>query len=101
MNLRKALQNIFKILKPGGNSLFLLVVDTPIYDAFNQLSKEGKYKNYLNNNFVSPYHGLTYPIIKMETLLRIAGFSDCEAILHEDFIRENEGVFKGESIFYG
>ncbi|XP_063927750.1 juvenile hormone acid O-methyltransferase-like isoform X3 [Zophobas morio] len=57
---KRAMKNIFDMLKPGGDILFTIISSTPIYDFWENMAKSKRWENYSNNvnNLISPYHHL-------------------------------------------
>lgn len=83
---RKALETIKSLLKPGGKCLLSIIVDAPYYPTYKSLSKEEKWKDYLENmkKVLSPYHFLDDACHEMEKYLRMSEFSKFEVTLRED-----------------
>jgi len=73
---RKALANILKMLKPGGDILVTFLATNPIFDIYESLSKNGRWESYMENfkKYVSPYQNSENPETELEKLLKDVGF---------------------------
>ncbi|KAF5287214.1 hypothetical protein FQA39_LY15991 [Lamprigera yunnana] len=73
---RKAITNIFKMLKPGGDALLTFLASNPIFEIYESLSKTGRWEVYMENfsNYVSPYQYSNNPCKDLEDILKDVGF---------------------------
>ncbi|KAK4886611.1 hypothetical protein RN001_002882 [Aquatica leii] len=73
---RKAMSNIFKMLKPGGDVLLTFLASNPIFEIYESLSKKGRWESYMENfkNYVSPYQYSEDPGKELEDILKEVGF---------------------------
>jgi hypothetical protein len=76
LNSRKAIENIYKLLKPSGTVLMEFLSFSPVYDIYEELSKFKTYRRFMKDvtNFISPYHHLEHPLKLFNELVNSAGF---------------------------
>ncbi|KAF5286668.1 hypothetical protein FQR65_LT12499 [Abscondita terminalis] len=73
---RKALSNIFKMLKPGGNMFLNFLGYSTIYDVYTSLKEEEEWKTHLKryNSVASPLQAHKNPAIVFEKFVKEIGF---------------------------
>ncbi|KAF5274249.1 hypothetical protein FQR65_LT04367 [Abscondita terminalis] len=73
---RKAVLNIYKMLRPGGDVLLTFLASNPIFEIYESLSKKGRWESYMENfkNYVSPYQYSDDPGKELENILKEVGF---------------------------
>ncbi|KAK5643228.1 hypothetical protein RI129_007073 [Pyrocoelia pectoralis] len=94
---RKALLNIYKMLKEGGDVLLTFLANNPIFEIYQSLSKKGRWESYMENvkNYVSPYQYSENPDKQLEEVLIDVGF-DIDVCKTEDriYVYPNVAVLK-------
>lgn len=78
-------ENMYKLLKPGGDMLLLFVVTHPIYKVFRELSEMDAWRKYMTDveKIFSPYYYSKDPAGEYEQLLRSTGFSVTNVTVRE------------------
>lgn len=78
-NQKVALQNIHKLLKPGGDMFSLIAAKHPVYDVFKTLSMNDEWAEYMTDvdSFISPYSSSSCPATDFQDLLQSNGFTEC------------------------
>ncbi|XP_065209414.1 juvenile hormone acid O-methyltransferase-like isoform X2 [Planococcus citri] len=73
---RLALQNMYSMLKPGGEIVFSLVVDCPNWPLHEILASSPKWSPFMKNyrDSISPYHYSDDPLSEIRNLLQDVGF---------------------------
>nr|QNT17933.1 juvenile hormone acid O-methyltransferase [Colaphellus bowringi] len=71
---RKAFENMYKLLKPGGDMLLTFLASNSIFDIYLNMSKIKKWKPYSKKDYIAPYHGLKHPEKQLEKLMQKIGF---------------------------
>ncbi|XP_018564857.1 juvenile hormone acid O-methyltransferase [Anoplophora glabripennis] len=66
---RQAFANMFKMLKPGGDMLLSFLANNPIYEVYNNMSENIKWKAYTKKEYICPYHGSKEPEKELEKIL--------------------------------
>ncbi|CAG9819632.1 unnamed protein product [Phaedon cochleariae] len=96
---RKAFENMYKLLKPGGDIFLTFLAKTDLYQIYKNMSKNKKWKSYTKKEYISPYHGLANPEKRLEKLLVSTGFTTtlCKTETRS-FIYPNFDIYK-KSIF--
>lgn len=79
------LRNFYKLLKPGGDTLLLLLTYTPIYDLYKQQSEDSRWSKYMHDvdNSKVPYQNSKNAEDEFRTILVNAGFTECDVKLHK------------------
>ncbi|XP_056642725.1 juvenile hormone acid O-methyltransferase-like [Diorhabda sublineata] len=92
---RRAFQNIFNMLKPGGDILMSFIAKSNLYDIYENMSKHKKWQHYSTKEYISPYHTLKNPEKYLRNLLRKIGFDIkvCKMV-QRSFLFPNLEVFK-------
>ncbi|KAL0267368.1 UNVERIFIED_CONTAM: hypothetical protein PYX00_009656 [Menopon gallinae] len=93
-NQRLALENIHKLLKPGGDALLVLLAKSPVFSLYDKLSGLATWKEYMQDveNFISPYHRSEDPLRDFLDLISDVGF---ETVKLE--CRERNYIFQSTS----
>lgn len=65
------------MIKPGGDMLVTFLASNPIFDIYESLSKNKRWKPYVSNfkKFVSPYQESKHPVEELEEHLTKVGFN--------------------------
>nr|CAH7763741.1 unnamed protein product [Callosobruchus chinensis] len=71
---RQAFQNIYKLLKPGGDALLTFLATNPIYDIHQIMAKNKRWKPYIKTDYIAPYHQKKHPEKQLESILKKTGF---------------------------
>nr|CAI5836949.1 unnamed protein product [Callosobruchus analis] len=71
---RQAFQNIYKLLKPGGDALLTFLATNPIYDIHQIMAKNKRWKPYFKPDYIAPYHQKKHPEKQLENILKKTGF---------------------------
>nr|ARE68679.1 juvenile hormone acid O-methyltransferase [Epicauta chinensis] len=81
---KKAFENIYNMLKPGGDMMLAFLGIYPLFAIYEILAKTSKWSKYMYDfdKFISPYHHSRRPDVEMEHLLTRQGFIslECQAI---------------------
>lgn len=100
---RLAVNNLFKILKPGGDMLISFLATNPIYTIYENMSKCNKWKPYMQNikRYISPYHRSENPAKEFSGILADTGF-DCHLCktIDRSYTFPNFTVLKRKFILY-
>ncbi|KAF2903031.1 hypothetical protein ILUMI_03149 [Ignelater luminosus] len=94
---RKALSNILKMLRPGGDMLLTFLASNPIFEIYESLSKSGRWESYMENfkNYVSPYQYSSNPDKELKELLEEVGFQTQVCKVEERiYVYPNAAVLK-------
>lgn len=73
---RKAIENIYKLLKPHGTVLMEFLSSSPVFDIYQELSRYKTYEIYMKDvkNAISPYHFEENPLKMFRDHIEFAGF---------------------------
>ncbi|XP_036329614.1 juvenile hormone acid O-methyltransferase-like [Rhagoletis pomonella] len=97
-NQRRALQNIYQLLRrSGGDCLLVFVANHPFYEMFMELSKSEKWGSYMADamQYISPLYNSEDPVADYNKLLLENGFVDCNVeVRNETFVFEGAQNFK-------
>lgn len=98
ISFRKAFQNIYSLIRPeGGDCLLTIFARSPYYDAYQSLSKTGKWASYLYdvNNYTCQWHYATDPVLQVQKILEECGFHDIDVkLVPKIYTYENYKIFK-------
>ncbi|KAG5888277.1 hypothetical protein JTB14_025197 [Gonioctena quinquepunctata] len=72
---RQAFENIYRILKPGGDILLTFLASNSIFDIYLNMSKNKKWKPYSKKEYIAPYHGHKHPEKSLKKIIERAGFN--------------------------
>lgn len=77
-NQQRAVQNIHRLLKPGGDCLLSLMTNCPLYDVYSRVAQYPEWAPYMAdvNRFISPYHYSEEPCAEFTSMLAAAGFKE-------------------------
>lgn len=91
-NQERAVQNMFKLLKPDGDVLLVFLAQNPIFDIYKQMSQTKKWAKYMTDvdHFISPYQYSKNPADQFGKLLYANGFTEYSVEIREKFF-----VFEG------
>ena len=72
----QALQNVFEMLKPGGNFFATVIVNVPFFEICDSMTEENKWPPAMvgYKNVISPYRDSDNPEEKLTCFLKDAGF---------------------------
>lgn len=75
---KTALQNCWKLLKPGGDMLVGYVAQWPAYEIYKEMSKDPKWAKYMTNvdQYATPWQYSTNPTEDYKKLLNTYGYKD-------------------------
>ncbi|GAB0100279.1 hypothetical protein DMENIID0001_162920 [Sergentomyia squamirostris] len=85
---QKAMDNIFKLLKPGGDAFLSIVADSPINDAILEVCDQPQWKEFFESTkdfYIHPYFTLDEAKAKGLGFMKKAGFVDLKAELREEW----------------
>ncbi|XP_023011797.2 juvenile hormone acid O-methyltransferase [Leptinotarsa decemlineata] len=71
---RQTYDNMYKILKPGGDMLLTFLASNGIYDIYLNMAKNKRWKPYSKKEYIAPFHGMKNPEKQLEKLLKKSGF---------------------------
>ncbi|XP_055701670.1 juvenile hormone acid O-methyltransferase-like [Phlebotomus papatasi] len=83
-----AMDNVYKLLKPGGDCFLVIVADSPIFDAICSVCEKPRWKEYFigwKDFYVYPYTEIDKSKAKGLKFMEMAGFVDTKAELRENF----------------
>lgn len=91
-NQERAVQNMFKLLKPDGDMLLVFLAQNPIFEIYKQMSQSKKWSKYMTDvdRFISPYQYSKNPADQFGKLLYSNGFTEYSVEIREKFF-----VFEG------
>lgn len=91
-NQMRAINNLYQLLKPGGDMLLMFLVQHPIYDIYKEMAKDSKWTKYMTDvhRFISPYQYSKDPVEEFRKLLVSGGFSE-----NSIEIRDKSYIFEG------
>ncbi|XP_034950566.1 juvenile hormone acid O-methyltransferase [Chelonus insularis] len=94
-NMRLALENIYKLLRPGGRGLVMFLSHNSGFDAYIRMQNNSRYKPYMEDasRYVPEYHSCPNPRAMMKKTLEEVGFE----VLHCSN-REKTFVFESMEI---
>ncbi|KAJ6645467.1 Juvenile hormone acid O-methyltransferase [Pseudolycoriella hygida] len=81
---KTCMRNFNKLLRPGGNMLLIFLGNHPVYDVYQEQSKNIKWAEYMTdvNQLISPYHSSEDPAKQLQTLLSECGFGKADIRIH-------------------
>ncbi|XP_025269751.1 juvenile hormone acid O-methyltransferase-like [Camponotus floridanus] len=84
-DIRQAFENIFQMIRPGGNILMLIVASHDAYEIMKFLAQDIRFAPYIQDvkNYVPPFNDLITPHKKLRKLLKSIGFDVCHCSLRE------------------
>ncbi|XP_063708340.1 juvenile hormone acid O-methyltransferase [Culicoides brevitarsis] len=82
-NQRQAFHNISRLLKPGGDCLITLLVQSPIYEVYERMAQSSKWQKYMMDvdSYISPYQHSEDPIGEINDYLDENGFCENNRIV--------------------
>lgn len=82
---KKAIQNIFNLLKQGGDCLLVVAVDAPCFCVLQHLASDSKWGKYMKDGskYISPNRSSKNPDIDFEHMLRDCLFSSYHVEIRE------------------
>ncbi|XP_069675150.1 juvenile hormone acid O-methyltransferase-like [Periplaneta americana] len=87
LDQRRAVRNIFNLLRPGGEALIVFVAKCPIFNVYNSQYQKPEWRIYMEDvhRFISPYHQSEDPGEEFNELLREVGLDviKCECRKNE------------------
>lgn len=91
-NQERAVQNMYKLLKPDGDMLLVFLAQNPIFEIYKQMSLSKKWAKYMTDvdRFISPYQNSKNPADQFGKLLYSSGFTEYSVDIREKFF-----VFEG------
>ncbi|XP_029173012.1 juvenile hormone acid O-methyltransferase-like [Nylanderia fulva] len=96
-DIQQTFQNIYCMLRHGGNILMLIVATHDIYEVMKIMAQDSRFKPYIPNvnKYVSPFNDSAEPRNKLRKLLEKLGFK-----IHHCSLRETTYSSKNSSNFY-
>lgn len=91
-NQEKAIQNMYKLLKPNGDMFLVFLAQNPVFDIYKRLSHCNRWSKYMVDvdRFISPYQYSKKPADEFGRLLHANGFTE-----YSVEVREKLFVFEG------
>ncbi|XP_029658633.1 juvenile hormone acid O-methyltransferase-like [Formica exsecta] len=82
---RQAFENIYRMIRPGGNILINLIASHDTYDVMNILAQDIRFAPYIQDirNYVSPFNDSSCPRKELRKILESIGFKVCHCSLRE------------------
>lgn len=70
------MENLYKMLKPGGDMLLSFLASNPVFNIYEKMSQNLKWKPYMKymKQYLSPFHNSKNPEEDMEKILSEIGF---------------------------
>lgn len=99
---RQTFTNIHKLLRPNGVAIINFLIQTPLFDIYEQLSKYKKYEGYMRDvkQFISPYHHEKRPLELVNKYCTNAGFIINHMEIREKiFVYRNDEQLKGTKLY--
>lgn len=80
-----AVENLYKLLKPGGDMLLVFLAQHPMYDFYKKQSQDIRWEQYMTDvdEFITPYQYSKKPADEFRSLLKECGFIDCDVEARE------------------
>lgn len=78
---RRAFQNLFTLLKPGGEVLLSFLGTCPIFEVYLNISKNIRWAPWFKEEMISPYHNSPDPQRAVEKILSDTGFAHWKCIV--------------------
>ncbi|XP_066245436.1 juvenile hormone acid O-methyltransferase [Euwallacea similis] len=78
---RKVFENIFKLMKPGGDMLLSFLGRNPIFEVYQNISQNIHWAPYFKKEMVSPYHECEDPQQVIMQMLMDVGFSNWKCVV--------------------
>lgn len=69
---RQAFDNIYRMLRPGGNMLILMVASHDIYDVFKTMVNDSRYASYIPVNIIIPLAVIVLKFFSCNLLLLLS-----------------------------
>ncbi|XP_070166753.1 juvenile hormone acid O-methyltransferase-like isoform X2 [Polyergus mexicanus] len=84
-DIRRAFENIYRMIRPGGNILINLITSHDTYDVINILAQDIRFAPYIQDvkNYVSPFNDSNCPRKELKEILKSIGFKVCHCSLRE------------------
>ncbi|XP_070150520.1 juvenile hormone acid O-methyltransferase-like [Polyergus mexicanus] len=84
-DIRQAFENIYRMIRPGGNILMNLVASHDIYNIMNILARDIRFAPYIQDirKYVSPFNDSCCPRKELRKILKSIGFEVCHCSLRE------------------
>ena len=98
---RKAIENVYKLLKPHGTVLMEFLSSSPVFEIYQELSNYKIYEIYMKDvkNAISPYHHSDNPLKMFRDHTNIAGFQTKHLEIRDQiYIYENADQLKSNAI---
>ncbi|CAG9762202.1 unnamed protein product [Ceutorhynchus assimilis] len=96
---RSVFENIYNMLKPGGDILLSFLGTNPIFDVYQNISKKIIWAKYLRPEMISPYHNCEDPGKVLKKMLLEIGFENCKCVVEDrQFIFPNLKLLEGSIV---
>lgn len=91
-NQERAVQNMYKLLKPDGDMLLVFLAKNPIFEIYKQMSLSKNWAKYMTDvdHFISPYQYSKNPADQFGKILYSSGFTEYSVEIREKFF-----IFEG------
>lgn len=102
-NQERAIENLYKLLKPDGDMLVVFLAQNPIFEIYKQMSQNKKWAKYMTDvdRFISPYQYSKNPADQFSELLHANGFSNYRVEIREKyFVFEGIDLLKSRLILF-
>ncbi|XP_032677374.1 juvenile hormone acid O-methyltransferase-like isoform X2 [Odontomachus brunneus] len=76
-DMRQVFENIYRLLRPDGTVLILMVISHDVFDILHKLSQDDRYTSYIKhaNNFIPEFHNSDHPHKDLKALFKSVGFN--------------------------
>ncbi|KAL6430555.1 hypothetical protein ACFW04_007855 [Cataglyphis niger] len=84
-DIRQAFENIYRMIRPGGNIFMNMVASHDIYNIMNILAQDIRFAPYIQDSrkYVSPFNDSCCPRKELRNILKSIGFEVCHCSLRE------------------
>lgn len=96
---KQSIENMYKLLKPGGDMLVGFLAQNPIYEIYKEMAKDPKWAKYMSNvdYYVPPYQYSKDPAEEYCKLLSSYGFKNYSVEVYDKYyIYEGSDALKSK-----
>ncbi|EFN68634.1 Trans-aconitate 2-methyltransferase [Camponotus floridanus] len=84
-NFRHTFENIYRMIRPGGNILILMIAHHDVYEIMKIFAEDIRFASYIQDvrNYISPFNDSVSPCTELRKVLKSIGFDFCHCSLRE------------------
>ncbi|XP_070163058.1 juvenile hormone acid O-methyltransferase-like [Polyergus mexicanus] len=84
-DIQQAFENIYRMIRPGGNILMNLVASNDVFNIIKILAQDVRFAPYIQDvrKYVSPFNDSSNPRKQLREILKTIGFEICQCSLRE------------------